>query len=150
LLFLSLSFFKNGFAWELKDENSGLINGTRDIFAHFYANRSNNLNFIESYSTEESMRNTKDIIDGIAAQIEDRNSLIIENYKTVSKLNYKRTHNIFFMIPETEKPLKTPLNIFFVYNAKSFKKILAIMNTETFFYQGYYLLVLTKSEENQD
>jgi hypothetical protein len=112
LLLLSLSFFKNDFAWELKDENSGLINATRDIIADFYANRSNYLNFIESCSTE-------------------RNSLIIENYKTISKLNYKRTHNIFF-----------------VDNAESFKKILAIMNTETFFYQGYYLVVLTRSSEN--
>ncbi len=120
-------------AFEINDgKNAGLINASREIITRFYATKSNDLNFVEAYSTEKSMRNSKDIIDGIMAQTDGEISIIIERYDLIKKLNYKRTHNIFF-----------------VDNAESFRKILAIMNTQTFFYQGYYLVVLTTNSKNR-
>jgi hypothetical protein len=132
LIILLINF--NGLqAFEINDgKNAGLINASREIITRFYATKSNDLNFVEAFSSEKSMRNTKDIIDGIMAQTDGEISIIIERYDLIKKLSYKRTHNIFF-----------------VDNAESFKKILTIMNTKTLFYQGYYLLVLTKSSKNQ-
>jgi hypothetical protein len=88
LLFLVVLLINfNGLqAFEINDgKNAGLINASREIITRFYANRRNDLNIVEAYSTEKSMKNTKDIIDGIVAQTDGEISIIIERYDLIKK-----------------------------------------------------------------
>lgn len=111
--------------------NETIVKTVVEIISKFYEKRSSTLDFIKCSENSESSLVTDDIVGKIMEQTEL--SILLEDCKDIRITGRRK----FF-------------NFYFVDSHNSFRRIFKKMTTGRFNFQGYYLIVMTKSfDENQ-
>lgn len=112
---------------EIKSRNKAITKTVGEIISSFYLRTTSVLDFTSCSSDYESSVVTDDIISGILRQIDSTVAVLLEECGAIKKTDWKKVYNVFF-----------------VDSYDSFHKLFAHMTPEDYYYQGYYLIVLTQ------
>jgi hypothetical protein len=128
LLLLTIIHSANGeFAFEMPNYGSALTEAVVDIVTNFYMNKSTTVNIFHASKSDVGLDEIEDVMNEIFYLLKDKIVVQIEEYSQMKISKDKKWHNIMFCD-----------------SYESFMKIFSKMDPESFEYQGFYLIAISK------
>lgn len=106
---------------------SAMTQAVTDVISNFYTDKSTTVNFFYALEPETDKHEVENVINEILYLLHNTIVVQIEEYSHIKQSNDKKWHNIIFCD-----------------TYESFSKVFTKMDPESFEYQGYYLIAISR------